>query len=273
MCLKTGYGRTDEGGVVMNDILVLCYHAISPTWPAPLSVMPDRFRAQLHTLADRGYVGATFTEAVAGRARGRRVAITFDDGYRNVLTVARPILDELGWPATVFVPTDFVGRDEPMHWPGIENWLGSPHEPELTPLSWDELRELDAHGWEVGSHTCSHPHLTQLDDDRLAAELTEAKRVCERELGHCASIAYPYGDVDARVIAAARDAGYRAGAGLPAGRLVRSTLSWPRIGVYHSDDRRFRHKMSRVARGLQSSPVGSAVRSVAQWRARGAGIR
>ncbi|HEX2086430.1 MAG TPA: hypothetical protein VHF89_12160, partial [Solirubrobacteraceae bacterium] len=65
-------------------------------------------------------------------------------------------------------------------------------------------------------------------------------------------------------VAAAREAGYRAGAGLPAGRLVRSTLSWPRIGIYHDDDRRFRQKASRLARGLQSSPVGGAVRGVAR---------
>ncbi len=257
----------------MNDILVLCYHAVSPTWPAPLSVMPDRFRAQLKTLAARGYVGTTFTEAVAGRAGGRRVAVTFDDGYQSVLTLARPILDELGWPATVFVPTDYMGSGEPMQWPGIDHWVGSAHEAELAPLTWDEVRELDAAGWEIGSHTRSHPHLTTLGDDELAAELAGAKEVCEREIGRCASIAYPYGDVDARVIAAARDAGYRTGAGLPTGRLVRSALAWPRIGVYHGDDRRFRHKASRVARGLQSSPVGSAVRSVAQWRARGAGVR
>ncbi|HEX8082717.1 MAG TPA: polysaccharide deacetylase family protein [Solirubrobacteraceae bacterium] len=257
----------------MNDILVLCYHAVSPTWPAPLSVMPDRFRAQLRTLADRGYAGTTFTEAVAGRARGRRVAVTFDDGYLNVLTRARPILDELGWPATVFVPTDHVGSGRPMSWPGIDHWLGTEHEPELLPLDWDQLRELQGAGWEIGGHTRSHPHLTTLDDDTLAAELTVSKAVVERELGHCASIAYPYGDVDPRVVAAAREAGYRTGAGLPAGRLVRSALAWPRIGIYHGDDRRFRQKASRVARGLQSSPVGSAVRSVAQWRGRGAGVR
>ncbi|HEX8121467.1 MAG TPA: polysaccharide deacetylase family protein [Solirubrobacteraceae bacterium] len=252
----------------MNDVLVLCYHAVSPTWPAPLSVMPDRFRSQLHTLADRGYRGTTFSDAVTGRARGRRVAVTFDDGYRSVLEAAAPILDELGWPGTVYVPTDLISDGGPMQWPGIDEWMGTEHEPELLPLSWDQLRGLDERGWEVGSHTRTHPHLTTLDDDALVDELVESRRACERELGRCASIAYPYGDVDRRVIAAASEAGYETGAGLPAGRHVRSLLSWPRVGVYHGDDRRFRHKASRVARGLQSSAVGGAVRSVAQWRSR-----
>lgn len=252
----------------MNDTLVLCYHAVSPTWPASLSVMPDRFRAQLRMMAQRGYRGVTFSDAVTGRARGRRVAVTFDDAYRSVLTRARPILDELGWPATVFVPTDFPARGEPMRWPGVSQWIGTPHEHELIPMSWDELRELRGATWEIGSHSRSHPHLTALPDDELAEELIGAKRACERELGHCSSIAYPYGDVDDRVIAAARDAGYETGAGLPAGRHVRSQLAWPRVGVYHLDDRRFRHKASRVARGIQSTRAAGAVRSVAQRRAR-----
>ena len=256
-----------------TDTLVLCYHALSPTWRAPLSVLPERFESQLQTLADRGYRGVTFTDAVTGRARGRCVAVTFDDGYRSVLELGRPILDRFGWPATIFVPTAFIGRDEPLRWPGIDEWIDTAHAHELLPLSWDQLRELQAAGWEIGSHTCSHPRLTTLEDDDLAAELVDARLTCERELGSCTSIAYPYGDVDARVIAASAEAGYETGAGLPIGRFVRSTLSWPRIGVYHGDDRRFRHKASRVARGLQASPVGSAVRTVAHWRGRHASVR
>ena len=257
----------------MKDTLVLCYHALSRSWRAPLSVRPERFREQLHVLAERGYRGITFTEAVTTPVTGRRVAVTFDDGYRSVLELARPILDELGWPATVFVPTDFIDRGGPMQWPGIEEWVGTQHEPELQPLSWDELRDLRSAGWEIGSHACSHPHLTTLDDAALRRELEQSKAACERELGECTAIAYPYGDTDARVMQAAGAAGYRAGAGLPAGRLVRSTLAWPRIGIYHADGWRFRSKSSRVARGLQSSPVGRAVRGVAQWRGRHTSVR
>ncbi len=257
-----------------TDILVLGYHALSPTWPAALSLPPERFEAQLRTLADRGYRGVTFTDAVAGRARGRCVAVTFDDGYRSTQELGRPILDALGWPATIFVPTAFIGRDEPLRWPGIDEWVDTEHAHELLPLSWDELRDLRAAGWEVGSHTRTHPRLTTLGDEDLAAELADAKLACERELGSCTSIAYPYGDVDARVIAATARAGYETGGGLPTGRFVRSTLAWPRIGVYHGDDdRRFRQKISRVARGVQASPVGGAVRTVARWRGRRASVR
>jgi peptidoglycan/xylan/chitin deacetylase (PgdA/CDA1 family) len=236
----------------MTDVLVLCYHAISPTWPAVLSTTPERFREQLTWLEGRGYRGVTFTEAVTAPQRGKVVAVTFDDAYRSVGTLARPILDELGWPATVYAPTDWCGTERPMVWPGIDTWLGTEHERELVPLSWDELRGLRDGGWEVGSHTCSHPHLTTLDDEALERELTASRAVCEREMGACTSIAYPYGDVDPRVVEATLAAGYTCAAGLPNRYHEARAFEWPRIGVYQVDDlRRFRLKSSRVVRSVR----------------------
>ena len=154
----------------MSDVLVLSYHAVSERWPAALSVTPTRLEEQLRLLVDRGYAGRTFTEAVRERDGGRVLAVTFDDGYRSVLELALPILSRLGLPGTVFVPTDFPGGG-PMAWPGIDGWLGTEHEHELQPLSWDELRRLQDAGWEIGSHACSHPHLTRLGDAELEREL------------------------------------------------------------------------------------------------------
>jgi peptidoglycan/xylan/chitin deacetylase (PgdA/CDA1 family) len=241
-----------------DDVLVLCYHALSPTWTAALSTTPDRFERQISLLVERGYRGGTFTEAVTSPPPGRVLAITFDDAYRSVIELGLPILDRLGVPATVFVPTDFVGADAPLRWPGIDGWLNGPDERELTPMSWSELQALQDAGWEIGSHTGSHPRLTQIDDRGLADELERSKAVCESRLARpCTSLAYPYGDADERVAAAAACAGYRAAAGLPAGRLgPRDSFRWPRIGVYHlDDDRRFRLKISPAARRLRSSPV------------------
>ncbi|HVY61530.1 MAG TPA: polysaccharide deacetylase family protein, partial [Planctomycetota bacterium] len=103
----------------MPDIVVLCYHAVSQTWPADLSVRPDAFRAQLAKLVGRGYRGATVTQALLQPRTGKTVCVTFDDAYASVLTEAFPILRELGLPATVYAPSVFVGSDEPMSWPGI----------------------------------------------------------------------------------------------------------------------------------------------------------
>jgi peptidoglycan/xylan/chitin deacetylase (PgdA/CDA1 family) len=164
-------------------------------------------------------------------------------------------MDGLGVPGTVFVPTDWADRPEPMRWGGIEHWLGGPHEEEMVCLRWEALRELASAGWEVGSHTCSHPHLSRLDDGALERELVESRAMCTEKLGTpCRSIAYPYGDVDARVVEAARSAGYELGAALPKQFTSIDPLNWPRVGVYNADDiRRFKLKLSRPLRRVLSS--------------------
>ena len=151
---------------------MLCYHAVSEVWPAELSVHPEALERQLRFLLDRGYQPATFTELVTDGGRRKSFAVTFDDGFVSVGTLAGPILGRLGIPGTVFVVTDHVGAAAPMTWPGIEQWLKTPHEPELMPLGWDDLRDLQSAGWEIGARTCSHPHLTQVPDEHLENELT-----------------------------------------------------------------------------------------------------
>jgi peptidoglycan/xylan/chitin deacetylase (PgdA/CDA1 family) len=259
----------------MGEALVLCYHAVSEDWPAPLAVAPDSLERQLELLIRRGYQGVTFSEAVGSSTNRRNLAVTFDDAYLSVLEGARPILDRLGLPGTVFVPTDFPDRpEEPMGWPGVDHWLGGPHRAELRPLSWKQLGELAAAGWEVGSHTVSHPRLPTLDDAELDAELGRSRAQCEQRLGiACRTVAYPYGAWNARVSAAAERAGYEA-AGTLLARVHRQRdpgaeralpLGWPRIGIYRGDDmRRFRLKVSPAVRLLRSSRWKGRRRAVAR---------
>src|SRR4051794_10014240 len=108
----------------MTDVLVLCYHAVSPDWPAHLSVTPEHFEEQLELLVRRGYRGATFLEAITAPPARRTVAITFDDAYRSVLELALPIMRRLGLPGSIYVPTDWPGRPGPMRWEGIDHWVG-----------------------------------------------------------------------------------------------------------------------------------------------------
>jgi len=246
----------------VGDLLVLCYHAVSERWPAALSVTPADFRRQLRFLVDRGYRGSTLSEALADPPSGRAVVVTFDDGYRSVLELASPILGELGLPGTVFVPTDLIGHDAPMTWPGVDGWLGGPHEAELLPLSWAEARRLVETGWEIGSHTRTHPRLTQLGDDELADELAASRHRCEREVGRpCRSLAYPYGDHDARVVAAAAAAGYEWACTVPRRIPERpEPLAWPRVGVWHDDGAlAFRAKVSPAVRRFRRTAAWSAL--------------
>jgi peptidoglycan/xylan/chitin deacetylase (PgdA/CDA1 family) len=256
----------------MHDLLILCYHAVDPAWPAELSVTTEAFEQQVAELARAGYRGMAFSEAVRGGHSGRVVAITFDDGYRSVAELAKPVLDRYGYPATLFVPTDWTGSERPMRWPGIDRWLGTEHEAALHPLGWSELGELAAAGWEIGSHTCSHPHLSQLDDTALRNELTVSKESIEAELGRaCTSLAYPYGDFDERVLAATRSAGYECACTIPRVLAPALPLRWPRVSIYHDDDlARFHAKVSPRVRRLRSSPPGRALdRARVVWAQRG----
>ncbi|MBB4661680.1 polysaccharide deacetylase family protein [Conexibacter arvalis] len=243
----------------MRDLLVLCYHAVSPRWPAALSVTPAALDAQLGELVRRGYRGARFTDALAATPQGPTVVVTFDDGYRSVLELAKPILDRHGLPGTLYVPSDWPDAGRPMRWPGIDRWLGTEHEPELECLGWEELRGLAADGWEIGSHTCSHPRLPQVRDDaELARELRASKARIEAELGRpCSSLAYPYGAVDGRVEAATAAAGYTAACTIPRVLASPRPLSWPRTPIFHVDDRRrFGRKVSPRIRRLRASAAG-----------------
>ena len=251
-----------------RDVLVLCYHAVSDRWPADLSVTHRQLEKQLRFRVAQGYRGATFYEAVNDPPAKKTVAVTFDDAYRSVLRLAYPVLSSLDLPGTVFVATDFADSESSMSWPGIKQWQGGPFEDELTCMSWQELGWLGDAGWEIGSHTRSHPRLTTVDDHMLAAELRESRELCEEKLRRpCHSLAYPYGDVDLRVIESAREAGYLAAADLPDKFDSAKPFKWPRVGIYRQDtDRRFRLKVSRTVRYLRSTHAWSAVNLVRNAR-------
>jgi peptidoglycan/xylan/chitin deacetylase (PgdA/CDA1 family) len=215
--------------------LILAYHSVSPTWTVDTNVTPDRLREQLVLLQSKGYEGVTLTEALRSPKRRKAMAVTFDDAHISVGTAARPILEELGIPGTIFVPTDFPDSGRLMGWKGYDMWVGTPHEQELACMSWDALREVADAGWEIGAHTCSHPFLTELPDADLHRELRESRAACEEHMGRpCPTLAYPYSDWDPRVAAAAGAAGFTAAVTVNTGRWD-APLQLPRTGVYHYD--------------------------------------
>lgn len=250
----------------MPELLILCYHAISADWPSELAVPPARLDAQLRFLVRRGYRPATLTEALDSAPEGRTVAITFDDAYRSVLERARPVLARHGAPATVFAPTAFVAEGGQASWSALSRWAGTPFEAELGCMSWEDLRALAAAGWEIGSHSRTHPPLPGLGDAELEAELSGSRAACEEALQRpCTSLAYPFGAHDRRVAERARAAGYEAAVTLdgrlavPPDSLVRRGRSADlfgllRTGVYRRDGwPRFLAKTSPAALRLRSS--------------------
>ncbi len=241
--------------------LLLCFHAVDETWPDPsLSVPPPVFEHFLDTLLRAGYRGTTFGEIARDRGCDRLAAITFDDAYTSVGRVAAPLLDEIGWPGTVFVPTAPLVDSSPLYWVGSD--IQALHPVATAQLGWEQLVGLAGRGWEVGSHSRTHRLLSRLDDGELMHELAGSRAEITAAVGACTSVSYPWGEVDARVAAAARSAGYTAGSGL-AGR-----FSWgddmrvPRVAVAGDDGpRRFALKASRPFWAFRASPLWHAVES------------
>jgi peptidoglycan/xylan/chitin deacetylase (PgdA/CDA1 family) len=218
--------------------LVLGYHAVSSRWRSQLAVPEAVLRAQLTTLARRGYTGLTLTDAEGRRSEGtlpsRSLVVTFDDGYASTMRAA-PILAELGFPGTLFVVTRFVESGEHLCWPGIDHWLASEARDELRPLGWPAIETLAESGWEIGSHTVSHPLLTEVDDIRLTQELHESGAAIAARLGSCDSLSYPYGVADERVVIEAGRCGYGLACSLTFTHLVDEPLCRPRIGLSGAD--------------------------------------
>jgi peptidoglycan/xylan/chitin deacetylase (PgdA/CDA1 family) len=222
-----------------GDLVILCYHAVSDTWPGVGAVATKVLDRQVRHLLGRGYRPLTLSAALAANPRERRLVVTFDDAFRSVLERGLPVLERLGVPATLFVPTDFASEVAPMTWSTLGQWIGSEHEGELRCMSWEEVRRLAALGWEIGSHTCSHPKLTAIGDAEAVAELTRSKQVCEAEVDRaCESLAYPFGLHNPAVVERAASTGYRAavtlGEHLLEARRREHPLELSREGVYRS---------------------------------------
>jgi peptidoglycan/xylan/chitin deacetylase (PgdA/CDA1 family) len=257
---------------VARDVVVLCYHAVSPTWPIGLAIRPESLRRQTEFMLERGYEPVTFHAAVTGTSK-RCFSVTFDDGFRSVLEHGLPVLEPLGVPATVFVSSAYADPPSlPRRGAVLDPFLGGPHEHELFVMPWEELRQLDGHGWEIGSHAVHHPLLTTLDDERLAFELRESRRHIAEMLGKpCTTIAYPTGDHDERVARFTREAGYEAAGTLPSTfPRVPDPFRYPRISVQRDDSfSEFRRKVSRMTRFLRTTPLaGSARRAYISLRNR-----
>lgn len=115
-----------------------------------------------------------------------KVTLTFDDGYESTYSIAYPILREKGFKATVFIVTDLIGKI----------WNGK------RLMNTEQIRDLHRNGWEIGSHTKSHPHLSTLSDAILEAELRDSKKYLERVASDLkvTSLSYPFSDISPRVL-------------------------------------------------------------------------
>jgi hypothetical protein len=241
--------------------LALAYHALADDWDDPLAVSPGRFEAHMRRLHAAGYEGIRFSELALGPRRDGVVAVTFDDAFASVRAHALPLLEGLGWPATVFASASVIDDGVPMTWLLGEHGRTPGRDGILDPLDWEGLRQLHSRGWEIGSHGATHRRLSALEPDERRRELDLSRERIESEVGECTAISYPWGEVVDGVVDAAVGAGYTAGGGLE-GRFCseRDPMRVPRFAVSRRDGSfRFAAKTSRMLASVRRTAVWSGL--------------
>ncbi len=190
---------------------------------------PPDFEHQLWALRHLGLRGVSMTEGLhrlsAGAARGC-VVMTFDDGYADTLSTAAPLLREYGFKATCYVVTDALGT--------YNSWdVEFVHERKAL-MDRNQIEQWLAAGMEVGSHSCSHPRLPELDGPRQLAEIHGSRAALRQMLSVAVEhFAYPYGKFTAATLELVRQAGYRSAVTVVPGvaRASDDRLRLPRILV------------------------------------------
>nr|WP_234336148.1 polysaccharide deacetylase family protein [Streptomyces sp. NRRL S-920] len=209
---------------------IAMYHSVADPTDDPyrITVSPDRLAAQLRWLRRRGLRGVSMRQLLDACARGQErdlVGLTFDDGYRDFVDEALPLLRSHDCSATLFV---LPGRLD-----GDNAW--DPLGPRKPLLGAAGIRRAAEYGMEIASHGLTHVDLTQADDGLLRREVSDSRAALTELTGtDVQGFCYPYGHVDERVAAAVRDAGYRYACAISPGPLS-GVLALPRVHIGQSD--------------------------------------
>jgi peptidoglycan/xylan/chitin deacetylase (PgdA/CDA1 family) len=177
-----GLGGLD--GEEERTLRVLMYHKVNDLWPNPTTVPTAVFAEQMALLGELGYAPVSLDAVRDQYLDGAplpdgAVLITFDDGYRDNLENALPILRAHRYPAVVFTPIGFLDdgkplpHEEPLRLLGVRN----------DTLAWDELAEMEAGGVRIESHGIAHRPLSELDPAEATREIALSKLRLEERLG------------------------------------------------------------------------------------------
>jgi peptidoglycan/xylan/chitin deacetylase (PgdA/CDA1 family) len=181
---------------------ILTYHNLAEHAKGRLVLAGASFREQMQYLKANGYRVVSLADFVEFIRLNRQlpqkaVVLTFDDGYRSFKQYARPVLKELGFTATLFIYTDWIGAGSAA-------------------LTWTDLRELAAEGFDIEAHTKTHADLRRGPNEteaqyarRMRAELEQPQEMFRKNLGRRSEVlAYPYGRWDEGLLPKVKDYGY-----------------------------------------------------------------
>lgn len=183
----------------------LAFHSLSAPasdTEAAYCLSPNRFAKLLRWFLAFGYKTATPAQWLKDDLPKKRVLLTFDDGFDDLYEHLLPLAVEHHLTPVIFLVVDRTGPSSPCD---RQSGLRP-----RKPLTWPQIREMQNHGIEFGSHTLTHPYLPEIPDEQLVCEVVESKRHLEDALGvEVTTFAYPYGGVDRRVRSAVAEAGYK----------------------------------------------------------------
>lgn len=194
---------------------VIMYHRFGDGRFPTTNITIEQFDAHLKELGDGDYTVMALSQIVARLRSGealppRTVALTVDDAYTSVYTVAWPKLKQAGFPFTLFVATDAVDQRVGGY------------------MTWDQIREMKADGVEVGSQTASHLHMAASNQSQNERELAQSNARFEAELGEVPTLfAYPYGETSIEVMSLVERAGFQAAFGQHSG------VAHPSVGLFY----------------------------------------
>jgi peptidoglycan/xylan/chitin deacetylase (PgdA/CDA1 family) len=209
-----------------SAVPILMYHVLGdPPASAPLPelwVSKAKFAAQVRALAAAGYQAVTLKAVFGAWQHGgplpkRPVVFSFDDGYLSQATIAEPILRRRGWPGVVNVTVHNLGPN------GLPRHLA---------------QDMAKSGWEIDSHTLTHPDLRTISAAQLRKELVESRKQLAALTGTAPEFfCYPAGKYDARVEAAVKAAGYIGATTVEPGLARRSAdpFQLPRLRITNAD--------------------------------------
>jgi peptidoglycan/xylan/chitin deacetylase (PgdA/CDA1 family) len=167
---------------------ILMYHEIGER--DRYSLPENELAAQMSYLNEQGFKTLGLTGLGRNLPAGEKaVMITFDDGYATDHSQAYPVLSKFGFKAVCFLTTSFIGTDRYM--------------------SWEQVKELQRQGFDLQSHTHTHPLLATLSAEKIKEELTVSKNILEQKLGRgVQALSLPGGSLNKTITAAARECGY-----------------------------------------------------------------
>lgn len=239
-----------EQQVAGEEFVAFLYHRFGDPQYRSTNISLVDFRRQLQYLKENNFEVLTLGEALAQPVdpERRRAVITVDDGFNSFLTGAMPLLNEFGFPVTLFINTETVGSAD---------YLG-----------WDQLDSLQERGVEIGNHSHSHAYFLNDRDsaylDRFREDVTRAQALIEERIGVSPEMfAYPYGEYDAGMQEVIRELGFRAAAAQHSGVILKDQDTWalPRFPMSdaYAEMESFKDKANARAFRLQFQSPASPV--------------